>query len=129
MKTLLFAALVLATPFVHAITVECKTHTPLKTSNGDVTAFTLTNIEGDQSKLTSSLPDQNTLEAFSTDENNSLHVKASFSNECDNQYEVSFLSLNFFATKAYGSGAIFGRVTYSSADGVASSAQIFCESK
>jgi hypothetical protein len=125
MKTLIILSLVLFSISSQAINLACVTQKTIETSTGPVTAFTLTDIEKSDSEMESSLPDQNTLFAFESDEAG-LVTGASFSNECDNMYVIVFKTDAF---KAVVSGAAFsltGQIDFSSADGTNSSTSVEC---
>ncbi len=92
MKNLVIT-LLLTTSF-HALATDlaCFTKKPLKTGSGKVSAMVLRNIESDE--LEATLPDQNTLSPFAVTEGGKT-VEATFSNECDNAYTVTFPAEDF----------------------------------
>lgn len=126
MKNVIILPLFLFTFSAQAASLACFTQKPLETSAGPVTAFTLTDIEKSDSEMKSSLPDENTLSAFMSDAAGLL-TGASFSNECDNMYDIVFKTDAF---KAIVSGAAFsltGQIDFSSSDGTSSSTSIECQ--
>lgn len=125
MKNLIILSLVLFSFSAQAASLACFTQKPLETSTGPVTAFTLTDIEKSDSEMESSLPDENTLSAFTSDAAGLL-TGASFSNECDNMYDIVFKADAFKAVVSGAALSLTGQIDFSSSDGSSSSALIEC---
>lgn len=125
MKNLIILPVILFAISAQAANLSCVTQKVLETSNGPVTAFTLTDIEKSDSEMESSLPDQNTLSGFMSDEAG-LVTGASFSNECDNMYDVVFKTDEFNAAVSGAAYTITGQIDFSSSDGTSSSSMIEC---
>lgn len=126
MKSFIILPLLMFSFAVQATNLTCVTQKPLETSTGPVTIFTLSGIEKTEYAMESSLPDQNTLSDFTSDKTGSL-IGASFSNECDNMYDVVFKAEAFKAVVSGAALSIVGQIDFSSADGISSGAQINCQ--
>ena len=125
MKNVIILSLVLFSLSAQAASLACFTQKPLETSTGPVSAFTLTDIEKSDSEMESSLPDENTLSAFMSDAAGLL-TGASFSNECDNMYDVVFKTDAFRAIVSGAALSLTGQIDFSSSDGTSSSASMEC---
>jgi hypothetical protein len=120
MKALVGLLVFLLTPFAFATDLQCTM--ALETSFGPRTIVKFANIE--TPNLVSDLPDQDTLEAFVTKGD---LTSASFSNECDNMYEVSFPSADFGALLSGQKRKITGHVDFGTSDGATSSSRLDCQ--
>lgn len=128
MKVVLSLVVLLVSAQTRAVDIACFTERPLVTSFGNVTAMVFEGVEipedaDDLGDLESSLPDQNALTPFSPAGGN---YSASFSNECDNEYTVSFPARAFRALVEGSNDEIRGTIRYKGADDVSSSAQLRC---
>ena len=125
MKNVIILFLVLFSLSSQAASLACFTQKPLETSTGPITEFTLTDIEKNDFEMESSLPDQNTLASFASDEAG-LVTGAAFSNECDNMYEIVFKTDAFKAVISGTAFSLTGQIDFSSSDGTSSSTSIEC---
>lgn len=129
MKMLLLASALVSFSAL-AVDVACFTDRPLTTPNGKVTAVVLNNIDGPdmgESALRASLPDQNTLVAFELSADGK-EMQAGFSNECDNEYTISFPAKQFksFTVDDPTVTPMRGRIDYTDSDGGKSTVTMIC---
>jgi|GEM_PF-5571911 len=126
--------LLLATAFLSlnalAVDVACFTDRPLTTPNEKVTAVVLTNIDGPdmgEYALRATLPDQDTLVAFELSADGK-EMQAGFSNQCDNEYTISFPAKQFksFTEDDPTIAPMRGRIDYTDSDGGKSAVTMIC---
>jgi hypothetical protein len=125
MKYMQILIVLLSTSSVWAADLACFTDKPLKTSNGDVSAIVLNNIEKSESDLRSSLPDQGAMTGFELSTDGKVK-SAGFSNECDNEYDITFGAAQLDAVIAGKIDSIRGKVKYDGADDIKSEVSMTC---
>lgn len=127
MKSII-ALLVLISTQAYAIDLTCTLNYGLQTNTEWIHRVTFWHIEaqGDvtaEGALKSTLPDQNTLTPFEPNRN---VYTATFSNECDNMYEISFPADTFRAILSYHADFVIGTLSYENADSQRSSVTMNC---
>jgi len=124
MKNLfVFAALSLSLN-AFATDLACFMDRPLITPNGTKTAVVINNVDGD---VEMTLPDQNKMHNFELNAAGTEY-EAGFSNECDNEYTITFPAKAFktLIEDDPATTPIRGKVFYSDSDGTKSNTTIVC---
>lgn len=123
MKTMVMTMALLVSASGFATTLSCQAYAVNNTTNDQVHEFELTNIEGE--KIESNL--ESTLDPFHQE--NGVMI-ASFSDECSDLYEVSFLPKDFAAILNHTQNTLVGNLVYGTSDNeVMQTALIECKIK
>ncbi|MEK6554356.1 MAG: hypothetical protein AABZ31_03870 [Bdellovibrionota bacterium] len=114
MKALTLASLLFISSLASATDLTClmsRSHDFF--TDEQINSFIVTNVEGNEETIGLSLPDQNAMTGFVLSEDGKT-VKAFFSNECDNSYEVILAAKGFKDVLTGKAKGVRGVLTFSS---------------
>lgn len=123
-KVMILSALLMASVPGFAMDLSCVVYNRVATEDS-VYSFEMNNIENNET-LESDLPDQSTLSPFEIVKN---AATASFSNECDNMYEVVFPAHAFKTLLSRHKTSISGKIEYGFMGTEVQHARIQCKIK